>query len=796
MPADARPSALAMSVLASSALAGGVITTPPAPPMTLPETHHCAADQCGHLAAMRMQALAELYARTGELPAADADGNARIAFIPETGPVFTGASLGSRAIDDYADTDVLHNDIDITVNISARTLSGSNTMTITSLVDGLDMFTYRLRSQYSASATVDGTPATSTTVDTVTRRVTLPRTYNAGETFTLRIDYSGDAVSRGFGSIEFTSLGSQTLVATLSQPYFAYTWWPCKDSEFGEPGDTSDKATVELSVTAPTAYTLATNGEFVSRTTSGGQATTTYQTNYPTATYLVSFALHPYRSFNETWNWSDGTQSYSMPAQFLISPSSDSTNNRNAWRRSVDMLTTFSNLVGVYPFHDEKYGIYEFSFGGGMEHQTNSGQGTFNESVTAHELAHQWFGDFVTCRTWSDLWLNEGWASYGETLWEEFKSGTSNPAARASAIAARVPGDITYSAYRYDTSDVNDLFSASGVYHRGGWALHMLRYVIGDDAFFQTARDWLAIYGGSSAGTEDFRALAEANSGKDLERFFNQWVYNGGYPEYTIQWNPVSVAGEPYLGVRVTQTPQATAPAAFDQPVPVRINGVDDVRLEVSKLEQYFLVPLSSTAGSLTIDPENWLLAAASASQAFTLSLPPKVVAVSPAPNTEAEPTDAITITLSSFTTAPGGAVLLTRDGTTVIPATQSTSGDTITLTPNAPLEPGAYTITALDSIANGSLALDGEAAFFEPGATASGDGTPGGAFVSAFTIPAGGCNAADLAMPFDTLNFADVQAFLGSFGAGLPEADLAAPQGTFNFADVQTFLGLFGTGC
>src|SRR5262249_15754047 len=149
-------------------------------------------------------------------------------------------------------------------------------------------------------------------------------------------------------------------------------------------------------------------------------------TNYKTAPYLWFFSSTNYNQWSRTYTYQlPGGGTGTMPVEFSIYPASDTAANRAAWEKVVDMLGVFSQLFGEYPFVGEKYGIYQFPFAGGMEHQTYTGQGTFVEYVTAHELGHQWWGDNVTCRTWNHIWLNEGFATYCEALWEEFKPGST-----------------------------------------------------------------------------------------------------------------------------------------------------------------------------------------------------------------------------------------------------------------------------------------------------------------------------------------------------------------------------------
>ncbi|MEK6701545.1 MAG: M1 family aminopeptidase, partial [Planctomycetota bacterium] len=378
------------------------------------ETHHLTG--CG-----KAEALAQLFA----------------AGLSPTGEGGPGGGIGSREA--MTDTDVLNNFVDFEIVPGPNTISGSNTMTVTSLVNGLSTFTFMLRSNFTITDIKLNGVTTLTAVSTGSygRQVTFPVPFNAGDTFTLKITYNGTAVSRGFGSIEFQTQAGIPIVCSLSEPYYAGTWWPAKDGDFAAQGDNSDKATFDMWVTAPNNLVTASNGLLQGTDAlAGNRKRYRWHTGYPTASYLACFSSTNYNTWTTTYNYPlAGGGTGAMPVQFFIYPQSDSAGNRAAWEKVSAMMATFRPLFGEYPFVNEKYGIYQFVFGGGMEHQTMTGQGTFNEGVTAHELGHQWWGDNVTCRTWGDIWLNEGFATYAAVLWNEFKpTGSSSAASQMAGI--------------------------------------------------------------------------------------------------------------------------------------------------------------------------------------------------------------------------------------------------------------------------------------------------------------------------------------------------------------------------
>lgn len=703
-------------------------------------------------------------------------------------------------------TDVLHNNLDIEIFPSTERITGSNTMTVRSLADGLAEFTIRLRSNYTITAAMlnDVTPvppASITATGSYGRRVPLDRVYNQDETFTLRIEYTGIAVSRGFGSIEFgTTSAGNPIVATLSEPYFAATWWPCKDGDFAEPGDNADKATLEFAITAPANLKSVANGVLLGfDDLSGSRRRYRYASNYPISTYLVAFSSTVYNSWTDVYAHPGG----SMPLEYHVYPNSDTANNRAVWNLTPAMLDAFAPVYGYYPFINEKYTTYQFPFSGGMEHQTATGMGVFNESVTAHELAHQWWGDNVTCRTWHDIWLNEGFASYGEAIWLERKPGSSGIPALHAAMAARRPSDVSGSVWCPDVTSMNRIFSSNWTYRKGGWVLHMLRKVVGDDTFFQILSVYRATFEGSAATTDDFIAVASAVAGRDLGWFFSKWVYGIGAPAYDYGWQPAVINGQAYLRLYVRQR-QDTDYGMFTMPIDVRVDTADSSETHTvwnDALTEHFVIPVSAAPTGATLDEFNWILATGKSIVAY-VNGPPKIVQTVPAPGAaiaaDAAP-DSVAITFSENATTNAAHYVVTGPSG-VVPATfaYSAANLTTTLSFHDPLEPGEYTLTVSEQVrsAVANIQLDGELAdTASPASLPSGNGQPGGAATISFRVRPP-CPL-DLNGD-DAVGLSDLAVVLGHFGL----SGMTAAQGDFNadenvdLSDLAILLASFGTDC
>ncbi|GBC91769.1 Aminopeptidase N [bacterium HR15] len=682
-------------------------------------------------------------------------------------------------------TDVLHYDLTLEVRPSTQELIGSCVMTVKVKQPTLNAFRFRLRENFTiTSLQLDGRPIPFTRESITTVRANFDRPYTLDEVFQLRVDYQGVPVSRGFGSIEFTTRSSgATIVWTLSEPWYAYTWWPAKD-------ENTDKATLTFSIIVPDNMVVAANGVLQGvDTLPNNRLRYRYRHDYPITVYLVAFSATNYNTWTRTFSYHGNT----MPVVFYIYPENDSASNRAAWELCIPMLGTFSDLFGVYPFINEKYGIYQFPFGGGMEHQTITGQGGFGESLTAHELAHQWWGDMVTCATWHDIWLNEGFATYSEALWQEFKPGSSGFPALKAAMQARRPSSVNGSVYRYDISSINTIFDSNFSYRKGAWVLHQLRWVLGDTRFFELLRQYRQQFEYSSATTEDFIAVAEQLYGGPMRWFFDPWVYGVGAPDYRWGWSSTRVNNRDYLLLSVRQV-QPSSYGLYTMPIGIRatVGGNNqDLRIWNSAATQYYVLPVNGSVTAVQFDPDEWILKVGVAQESYQPG-PPVIVETVPSPGTLTNAPTQFALYFQTDVQATATDFNLSGSTTGAVPFTFSydSANRRALITPNTPLKPDLYTLRVRDTVrANDSgLSLDGEVFDELP----TGDGVPGGEANLPFRLLAvngdvdgNGC-----------VEDADLLRVLFAFGStgALPEDTNGDNQ--VDDVDLLTVLFHFGSGC
>jgi len=300
-----------------------------------------------------------------------------------------------------------------------------------------------------------------------------------------------------------------------------------------------------------------------------------------------------------------------MPITHFLYPASLNSNIAQL-NKTPGMIEVYAEKFGEYPFLNEKYGHAQFGWGGGMEHQTISSMGGFSNGLISHELAHMWYGDKITCKDWHHIWLNEGFATYGEAVIVEALSGTAaynNQIANEMSAAKNAVGSI----WVQDISSVWEIFNGNRSYAKGCVVLHMLRGIVGDSTFFDILRTYTfdpnVAYG--VATTEDFQAVAESVSGLDLDYFFQQWIYGENYPRYSVVWSKHSLGGNLYnLSLKITQNVNSN-PSYFTMPVQIKVNSATgDTTITVfnDSQVQTFNVTVANEPTSISFDPGNWIL--------------------------------------------------------------------------------------------------------------------------------------------------------------------------------------------
>jgi aminopeptidase N len=440
--------------------------------------------------------------------------------------------------------------------------------------------------------------------------INLKENPSRNEEFKLRINYSGKPESLGFDAFMVKEIYGSPVVYNLSEPNYAPVWWPNKDLP-------EDKATSSMSLQVPRGFKGVSNGLLIdSVQNTDGTTTFNWKSNYPIATYLVSLVVGKFSYWEDTYTSLDGTKK--MPVVYYAFPR-DSANAVIDWQNTPEMIEFFANTFGEYPFINEKYGMAQFGWTqGAMEHQTITSYGYLlitgdnrYEQVVIHELAHQWFGDAVTLKDWKNIWLNEGFATYSEALWEEYKGGKS---AYFQQMKQTDFGYFSGTVYAPEGYIFSPTVYAT-VYQKGGWILHMLRGVIGDELFFRLLREYYSKFEFKNAETKDFQKLAEEISGQSLDWFFDQWVYTGkGRPKYEYSWKFENFQDQPGLGAYTVRLQLKQVQEDRDvYKMPVKINivtaaGSKEFTVFNDKREQMFLLTVDSNPKEVQIDKEGWIL--------------------------------------------------------------------------------------------------------------------------------------------------------------------------------------------
>jgi hypothetical protein len=350
---------------------------------------------------------------------------------------------------------------------------------------------------------------------------------NMGEQFTTEVVYSGNPIWNGLGMYF-----SNSHVFTISDPNASRYWWPCYDHPW-------DKAITDLHITVRDDWMAACNGIRTSIMDNyDGTMTHNWEGSNPMATYLVSIVAQNYVELYDSYS--------GIPIQNFVSPSVVP-NATEDFSNLPFMMEVYTGLFGDYPF--EKYGnaVTNFATYSAMEHQTMTTLGSQNingnhggEMVIAHELSHQWYGDCLTCLTWKDIWLSEGFATYSEALymeaWQGFEAMVDYVYTSIQQYYLSWGGSSPQTVY----DPAPNAYFTPATYEKPASVLHMLRLKTGDDVFFQIMQEYYLVYHNGNVITDDFQDVCESVSGMDLDQFFLQWIYQPGLPsiQYTYFFNP------------------------------------------------------------------------------------------------------------------------------------------------------------------------------------------------------------------------------------------------------------------
>ena len=505
-----------------------------------------------------------------------------------------------------ANYNITYHRLEWTVNPTVKFITGKVFTTYTAL-SNMTTITFDFANELTASSVKMGTTNLTFVENTNNELIiTLPAIQVAGASATVEINYSGVPPANGFDSFVKSTHNGSPIIWTLSEPFGARDWWPCKQ-------DLNDKIdNIDVYITAPSQYIAVSNGiETTTPVISGANKTTHFHHGYPIPAYLICMAISNYSVYNQV----GGTAPNEYPIINYIYPENLATVQPQL-DETPNILALYENLFEVYPFHNEKYGHAQFGWGGGMEHTTVSFMVNFGRQLIAHEMGHQWFGDKVTCGSWKDIWLNEGFATYLATLVIENFDGIDAFVTEKADMIDYITSSPTGNVYLTDAqaTSVNRIFSSRLSYNKGAMVLEMLRFKLGDALFFQGIRNYLAdpnlAY--KYAVTTDLQSHLETVYGQDLTDFFNDWIYNQGYPTYDITAQNWGAGQAKFV---ITQTQSDPSVSYFELPVPVRVYGsggqqADLVLNNTFDGEEIIMnVPFSITA--VEFDPQRHLIAAA-----------------------------------------------------------------------------------------------------------------------------------------------------------------------------------------
>ncbi len=496
-------------------------------------------------------------------------------------------------------------------------ISGGVKTVATVTATALDTFMTLLHQNYTIdSVRINGALLNSLHVDSIVK-VKLPSPLANGSTFTAQVYYNGTApggnvmLQSGLNNDDsWWSLNNDKATWSLSESLVAYHWWPCKQVLT----DKIDSSWVFI--TTDSTNKAGSNGILTNVVNVGNKKRYEWKSHKPIAYYLISVAVAKFKEYKQYAK----PQYLSNDSILILNYIDQAAYNTPYWiqyeKPALDSMpltiNLFSNLYGMYPFYKEKYGHCHVPVGGGMEHQTMTTMGFFSFWIDAHELGHQWWGDNVTCKSWGDIWINEGFASYSEHLANQYLTSYATFTTHLNNAHTNVMGQSGGSCYftGADTMNVSRIFDSRLTYDKGGAIIHTLRFVTNNDSlWFGVLRGFQNTYKNKTASVTDFKNYYHTFTGIDPTQFFNQWFYGEGFPIFTVRYN--------YNGTQCIIKSQQTVSKASVTPLfltpmeyKIKRKNMPDtvVRVMHNNSIEVYNFNLTGTVTSVVCDPNNWVI--------------------------------------------------------------------------------------------------------------------------------------------------------------------------------------------
>lgn len=488
------------------------------------------------------------------------------------------------------------------IGLNAPFIKGSVLMKFSATANNINAVRLNLQQNLMIDSITGDAASFTANADTFT--VSLNRTLQLGENANITVFYHGvPALANGLKGLNFHG----RVIASLSTPFLAHFWWPCKDG----PEDKSDSVYVDITIPdtqlGGLPFIAVSNGLLKETITANGFKTFKWRHRYPIVPYYVMVAISNYKKYTQNYTGISGEQ---FPIDYYLF-----NENYNASLQGIahlpDAMTLYSDRFGSYPFNNEKYGMTELGFYGAIENQTNTIQNSLKQDwfyTSIHELGHMWFGDMITCKNWQHGWLNEGFASYCEALYKESVSGVSGYKTYMTNFEFYSGGSV----YLPATTDPFNVF-LSIIYEKGAYVLHMLRGVLGDEVFFNCLKTYATDdrFRFKQATTEDFRDVCEQVSGIDLDYFFDQWIYDQYYPKYYYGFNQDEFSFTTQVQIRQIQVAENWRPV-FKMPIQLKFNFIDGssslVTVNNELQDQIYQFDFTQKVLSMQFDPDKWIL--------------------------------------------------------------------------------------------------------------------------------------------------------------------------------------------